>query len=384
MTASATPPEAPRKARARFHMNTSAPLHVWARLLREHGAPAPEYRRQLMKMLLISALLGPWRLADRLLYAAHVARTPIHPSPVFILGAARSGTTFLHGLMGCVPDLGFPTHRQAMAQGIFLSAGVPLQWLRDRMARGRTVRRKMDNVEITAHVPQEEEIAVSNMTHRSFMYGFSFPQSLRFLFHRYATLEALSPRELAHWDRLYLMVLRKATWAAGGRRLVLKSPTNMVRIPHLLRLFPEARFVHIVRNPYTIYHSMAGLFAKLTDAYKLQAATREQTRGHAEDFYIWCMRKYLQDRHLITADRLVEVRYEDLERNPLDELERIYRGLELPDWEAARAAAASYMAGKAQYRKNVYPEDPAVIERVNEIWRFAVDEWQYRPPDPQA
>ena len=378
------PSEAPGNARARFHMNGSASLRVWMRLLREHGAPAPEYRLQLVQLLLSSALLGPWRLADRLLYAAHVARTPIHPSPVFILGAARSGTTFLHTLMGCDPGLGFPTQLQAMAPGIFLSAGRLLQWLRDRMMRGRTVKRAMDNVEITPHVPQEEEIAISNLTHCSFMHCFSFPQSLRFLFHRYATLQAMSRRELAHWDRLYLETLRKATWRAGGRRLVVKSPINMVRIPHLLRLFPEARFIHIVRNPYTIYHSMAGLFAKLTDAYKLQAVTREQTRGHAEDFYIWCMRKYLQDRHLIAADRLVEVRYEDLERNPLDELERIYRGLELPDWEAARASAASYLAGKAQYRKNVYSLDPAVVDRVDEIWRFAADEWQYRPPDAQA
>ena len=378
------PPEAPRKARPPFHFNTSAPLRVWVRLLREHGLPAPEYRPQLARILLFSALLGPWRLADRLLYAARVARTPIHPSPVFILGAARSGTTFLHGLMGCDPGFGFLTHRQALAPGIFLSAAGLLQRLRDRMARGRTVKRSMDNVEITPHVPQEEEVAISNLTHRSFMHCFSFPQSLRFLLHRYATLEAMSRRELAHWDRLYLMTLRKATWAAGGRRLVLKSPTNMARLPHLLRLFPEARFVHIVRNPYTIYHSMTGLFTKLTDAYKLQTVTREQAQGHAEDFYIWCMRKYLEDRHLIAADRLVEVRYEDLERNPLDELERIYRGLELPDWEAARAAVESHLAGKAQYRKNVYPEDPAVIDRVNEIWRFAVDEWQYRPPDTQV
>ena len=34
-------------------------------------------------------------------------------------------------------------------------------------------------------------------------------------------------------------------------------------IPDLLEMFPEARFVHIVRNPYPVYQSMRNMYRKV-------------------------------------------------------------------------------------------------------------------------
>ncbi len=329
-------------------------------------------------LLLLNGAVAPIRLAERLTYACRVARTPISPSPIFILGAARSGTTHLHNLMACDPRMCFPTNLQALAPGLFLS----LRWLFGRRWAMVEKRRAMDNVSFTLASPQEEEIAMLNLTHRSLMHGLAFPQSFEFLLHRYASLDALSRRELAHWDRLYSETLRKTTWHAGGRRLLLKSPINTGRIPHLCRLFPEARFIHIVRNPYTLYPSMTKMFAKLTDMCQLQTATPDRIVRNAEQYYAWTMRKYLQDRSLIAADRLVEVRYEDVERRPLEELGRIYRQLGLPDWNAAPVAA--YLESLKGYQKNVYAQDPAIVERVGRCWGFAVEAWGYAPPEARA
>ncbi len=367
---------AAKPARVTIPLNIMAPLHVWMRLLWEHGGPDTEYRKRLAKMLLVTAMHAPRRLAERPLYRRHVARVPIDSSPLFILGCNRSGTTHLHNLMAQDPRLGSLTNQQAMMPGLFLSKGVTWR----RLQNMPEILRPMDNMKVSANTPQEEEIALSNMTHRSFMHCFSFPRSLAFLLHRYSTLDALSPRELAHWERLYLETLRKAAYNAGGKRLVLKSPGNMGRIPHLLRLFPEARFIHIIRSPYTIYNSLVGLFTRLTEVCQLQATTMEQTRQNIEQFYIWFMRKYLEDRDLIPDGRLVEVRYEDLERRPVSELERIYRQLGIEGWDDAHAPIEAYLKSLEGYHKNVYPEDPSVIARVDEVWRFAVDEWQYQPP----
>ena len=361
-----------------------APLHVWARLLAECGGAAPEHRRRLRRSLMASALFAPWRLAEHPLYALRVARTPIDPSPVFVLGLPRSGTTHLHNIMANDPRLGTLTQVQAVAPSLFLAAG----WLVRRILDGQEAeganKRSFDNVTYSSDSPQEEEVAMANLTHRSVMHIITYPQHHRYLHHRYATLEALSPRELAHWDRLYLTILRKATWAAGGRRLVLKSPINIVRIPHLLRLFPQARFVHIVRNPYTIYPSLMNFHTKSFAARAIGAIPDpEQTRLNVEDLYAQMARKYLQDKSLIPADRFVEVRYEDLSREPLPQLERIYAQLDLPGWDDARAPMAAYLDGLKDYRKNKYPEDPAVIERVGRCWKFAAEAWGYAPPDAE-
>lgn len=361
-------------------MNASVPMGAWLRLLREHGGPSPAYRKRLALLLLFNAAAAPVRMAERCMYAWRVAGTPIDPSPIFILGAARSGTTHLHNIMAHDPRLGVLTNLQAFAPGLFLS----MRWLLGCRWAMAEMPRAMDNVAITLASPSEEEIAMLNLTHQSFMHCLAFPQHCTFLMHRYASLDALSRRELAHWDRLYLETLRKATWHAGGRRLLLKSPANTSRIPHLLRLFPEARFIHIVRSPYTLYPSLAKLFAKLTDMCQLQTATPEQILRNGEQYYAWTMRKYLQDRSMIAPDRLVEVCYEDLEREPLGALEHIYRQLGLPGWDDARAAMAAYLEGRQGYQKNVYSEDPSVAERVDRRWGFAVEAWGYAPPKTQS
>ena len=45
------------------------------------------------------------------------------------------------------------------------------------------------------------------------------------------------------------------------------------------------------------------------------------------------MQRYLQDRALIPKENLVELRFEDLEQDPMGELEKLYASLDLPDWE---------------------------------------------------
>ena len=51
-----------------------------------------------------------------------------------------------------------------------------------------------------------------------------------------------------------LPFLRKLT-LKYGRPLVLKSPPHTARIRLLLGLFPDARFVHIHRDPYVVFRS---------------------------------------------------------------------------------------------------------------------------------
>ena len=43
----------------------------------------------------------------RLLYGRKVARQPLHPEPVFILGHPRTGTTHLHNLLAMGPRFAY-------------------------------------------------------------------------------------------------------------------------------------------------------------------------------------------------------------------------------------------------------------------------------------
>ncbi len=75
--------------------------------------------------------------------------------------------------------------------------------------------------------------------------------------------ECLTDKELRQWDWEYLRVVRKVALHADSRRLLLRSTTNIGRVDRLLRLFPDAKFVHRVRNPYAVYPSLLHLYRTL-------------------------------------------------------------------------------------------------------------------------
>ena len=372
-----------------FHPCTFAPPLVWARLILRNRGVAKPYWGKLARILAVTSLATPLRLAEGLLYSRQVARVSVDPSPLFILGFPRSGTTHLQNLMARDPGYGYLDAFQMVLPTFSL---VGRGWLKRLMEKGMGEQtRPMDEVRISMDAPQEEEVALANSSHRSFVHQLSFPRQGRRLFEKYVLMEAdpdgerLTEEELRRWDREWLRVLRKMTLHAGGRRLLLRSTTHTGRVDHLLRLFPEAKFIHIVRNPYHVYPSLLNLYRTMLPLYQLDDYDWPEVEEFlVTEMYPRTMRKYLADRDLIPDGRLAEVRYEDLERDPPGELERLYAALGLPGWDGARPHVDAYIRTLSGYRKNDFRIDRTVIHRVNDHWRFAVDAWNYRPPEDGA
>ena len=314
---------------------------------------------------------------EQVRYGRQVAQTQLDPRPLFILGFARSGTTHLHNLLQRDPRYGTVSTFQAIVPTFFL---IGRGWLKRQMAKAVPATRPMDNVRLSLDAPVEEEVAVSNTCALSLLHHLSFPQRSRTYWDKYLTLQGLTKKELARWERVYLEVLRKATFANGGRPLVLKSPNNTGRIPHLLRLFPEAKFIHIVRNPYAVYRSMLHQYREILPLFQLQDMRVEDMEEHILYAYRLTMQHYLHDRALIPAGNLAEVRYEDLEQQPLVELERLYAELALTGWEEAQHPIRDYLHTLSGYQKNRLALAPAALDRITQEWQFALDIWSYQPP----
>ena len=360
------------------HMFAMAPLGVWLRLIADNGGVPRRYWGKLARVLGVSALTAPLRVAERLCYGpSRVARVAIEEAPLYIQGSGRSGTTHLLNLLARDPAFGVVSTFQAIAAPMFL---VGRGWLERLVTRGLPATRPMDDMAVSLDLPQEEEIALANTSHLSWVHHLSFPGRARAYLEKYATMR-LSDRERARWESAYLDVLRKATLASGGRRLLLKSPTNLGRTAELLRLFPDAKFIHIVRNPYVVYASMTHLYRTMLPICQLDDADADVVAATILDSYAAMMRQYLRDRELVPAGHLAELRFEDLERAPMEELERLYAELALPGWERARQPIADYLGTLSGYRKNPHRIDRQTIDVVDRAWGFAVEEWGYRPPD---
>lgn len=371
-----------------YHICSFAPPTVWLRLIvRNRGVPK-RYWGRLAGVLGLSLAAAPLRLAEAFLYAGAVAKAPIREAPIFVLGFARAGTTHLHNLLAQDPGLGYLDTFQSIVPTFSL---VGRGWLQRLMERGMGERaRPMDNMAVGLDMPQEEDIAVANASPYSVLHQLAFPKMARELYAKYVLmgwapdgaqpLAALSERESAQWEHAYLRIVRKATIHADGRRLALKSPVNLGRVDHLLRLFPEAKFIHIVRNPYAVYASLMHMFRTVMPLYQMDDFDFDDLEGALVESFQLGYRKYAEDRKLVPAGNLAEVRFEDLERKPLDELERLYAELGLSGWAEAKPAVREYLGTLTQYRKNTHRYAPAVLTRVEDKWRFALDEWGYERP----
>ncbi len=360
------------------HVCSMAPLGVWLRLIAGNGGVPRRYWGKLAGILAISALTAPLRVAERLGYGpARMARVSIDHPPLYIHGFGRSGTTHLHNLLAQDPAFGFVSTFQAVAASLFLIGRGRLERL---IERAMPATRPMDNMAVSMDLPQEEEVALANTSHLSWMHHLSFPHRAREYIGKYAAMQ-LSDAELVRWERTYLDVLRKATLASGGRRLVLKSPTNLGRTKVLLRLFPDAKFIHIVRNPYVVHQSMTHLYRRMIPVCQLHDVDFDAVDAAMRESYATMLRQYLEDRESIPSGNLAEVRFEDLERAPMAEMERLYTELALPGWVTARERMREYLGSLSGYRKNTYRIDPETIEIVDREWGFAVEAWGYRPPE---
>ncbi|MBN1149547.1 MAG: sulfotransferase [Anaerolineales bacterium] len=354
----------------------------WLRLLRLSGGIDPAFAARLAFVSLVTLSSSPLRALERLRYGRLVAETPIHPEPVFIIGHWRSGTTHLHNLLCQDGSLGYVSTFQGLAPGFCLLGRGWLDALMDRWARRTHPTRLIDNIPLAFDAPQEEEFAIANSSPCSSLHVFTLPRRAAYFFERYALQQGLSAAEGAEWRRVYLDILKKATLLSGGgrtapKRLALKNPANTGRIPALLELFPNARFIHITRNPYKVFLSTRYVYRTILPRAQVQRIDPEQVEANILRFYRQLVGKYLADRSLIPAANLVELRFEDLEADPLTELRRIYQRLELGDFAQVETALRAYLASIRGYQKNRYELSDELVEKINCEWGFAFEEWGY-------
>jgi hypothetical protein len=233
----------------------------------------------------------------------------------------------------------------------------------------------MDNMSAGWDRPQEDEFAMCLLGQPSPYAKIAFPNTARV--DGLLDLSRLSPAGLGRWKQAFLRLIRELTLRHGGRRLILKSPPHSCRIRTLLELFPNARFIHIIRDPRVLYASTLRLWRTLYETQGLQIPTfaglEEQVLSNFEVMY----RCIERDRPLIGDNRWFELRFEDLVRNPLAVLERIYSSMDLGDFAAARQGIEKYVATMRDYAPNRHTLSDSDSQLVERRWGEVIRRYGY-------
>jgi hypothetical protein len=345
----------------------------WLRLLdRNDFAVDPPYLLRAVSTTVgsLANSFGRWR--EERAYGPAVRAVRVQP-PLFILGHWRSGTTHLHYLLGVDPRFAYPNTYQVSYPHTFLSTEAVA-------ARPGAVfmpaKRPMDEVRMTFQVPNEDEFALCGMTPYSPYLGFVFPRRQE-EYDPYLTFRGVSAAVIDQWRSALVYFLQKLTWKYG-RPLVLKSPPHTCRIGLLLDLFPDAPFIHIRRNPYTVFQSTRHWLTAAGPWWRLQRPGPGDLEARVLRVYREMYDAFFEELGLIPEGHLTEVHFENLEADPVGQLEQIYQALGLPDFGAVEPAVREYVEGLAGYRKNVFLELPADLrQRIGRKWGRCFEAWGY-------
>ncbi|MES2476136.1 MAG: sulfotransferase [Verrucomicrobiota bacterium] len=346
----------------------------WLELLRENRfAVDPVYWHRAAFITLTSLFNSLARRQEARQFHDAIAAAQIAP-PIFILGHWRSGTTHLHNLLAQDSDrFAFPNTYQVVNPHSFLTTEASHA---RRFAWMVPPTRPMDAMEMGFSLPQEDELALSLMCRRSPYLGISFPRA-EDDYGRYLDFEGVPEQEITEWKDALILFLKKLT-LRHGRTLVLKSPPHTARIRLLLEMFPDARFVHIHRHPYQVFHSSRRYHDTATWFTYLQRPDRDVIDGRILRRYTRLHDAFFAQREAIPEGRFHEMRFDDLERQPEQEMEVLYGALQLGDFETFRPKLRAYLETLKGYQKNQFqPLDEATRAKVAEAWSRSFETWNY-------
>jgi hypothetical protein len=357
-----------------FHPLCGSNPPTLLKLFLDNGLPSRDRYPQAALALAVSLARWPFSTVEQAVFALSPKKQM--PDPIFIVGYWRSGTTYLHNVMAQCPDFGYITP---------LATGMPwdilgiVRSLEPLLEQALPQDRYVDNVAVTPTSPQEDSIPLATMGAASYYHGMYFPQRFETHFRREVFGEGED--HIEQWKRLHHYLLRKVSVHQGHRPLLIKNPVYTGYVRHLRSLWPQAKFIHIYRNPYRVFPSARHYFTRLLPELALQDYGDLPIDELVLESYPFLLDTLKTDTADLPSNQFAEVRFEDLQSNPLPELQRLFEQLELPDFETARPDFETYLAGLKDYRQNQYNLDAKTIQIIETHWGSYIQSWGYSLAD---
>jgi hypothetical protein len=304
-------------------------------------------------------------------------RSPSSP-PLFILGHWRSGTTHLYNILsksssfGCLLPIGTGLPWNMLTLG---------RWLEPWLVKALPSERFIDNVAVHRDAPQEDEIALANMTDISFYHGLYFPKHFHSYFRQGIFLEGEDEEVEMRWKETFQYFMKKLELVHGGKSILVKNPVYTARVALLRELYPDAKFIHIHRNPYRVYASMQHFYNKLLHELSFQAHDHLSIETIILEHYSHIMDRLIRDSSTLPEGHFIELGYDALVENPMHSLETIYRTLHMDHFNEDKGAFETYLKSVKRYKKNPFHCDSVTKEKIERYWAPYIHRWNYRPPD---
>ncbi len=337
----------------------------------------PGYYLNVVLTFLVIAIATPFHWKEKLVFRQKVKNYKFNDPPLFILGHWRSGTTYLHSVLCRADDAGYLTTYHSLFPNNLSSKYLFKNFMKWKMPD----KRPSDNVKLNINFPQEDEFAMGNICPYSYYNFFYFPLNYKYYFQAYGKFESSPEAVISKWKKQYRQMIAKANINSGGSRAIIKNPVNTSRYHLLLEEFPDARFVHILRNPYIVYLSTKRFFIELMPTLWFHRVSEEFIEEMILTIYEDLYEAFLKNRHLLTDDNFLELKFEDFEKDPMKHLRNLYDKLGLKDFHLQEKRFSDYVSGQKGYKKNRYKISKREYENVSARWGKYLTQWKYTLPE---
>ncbi|MBI3557179.1 MAG: sulfotransferase [Deltaproteobacteria bacterium] len=254
--------------------------------------------------------------------------------PVFIVGLPRSGTTVLYNLLCAHKRAAYVT----TAVNSFPTAICTMEWARKKFALNiRGERFLQDSIDADFSSPSEPAM----------FWGKWIGRDTESLYWPEKRLQDFSPEKRAE---IYNDIKRLLhSFGGNGQRFITKYPVLQTELRMIQDLFPDAHFIHIIRDGRMVANSLLKLYKLCNDQLKkIQHPTLKTLIPYPR---VQNLEKYVKEfgaddirttahvwQDSIAAVNAVkgelkhftEIRYEDILENPFDEMKRIFKFVDLP------------------------------------------------------
>jgi omega-hydroxy-beta-dihydromenaquinone-9 sulfotransferase len=346
---------------------------AWLRLLAQNRfAVSWRYVYIAVIVTLVSIFHTVLRCLQQVIYGRRISRVVLPHAPLFIIGHWRTGTTLLHELLILDERHTYPNTCECFEPNHFLlTEGMFRRWLRFLVPS----RRPMDNMPAGWEHPQEDEFALCMIGQPSPYLTIAFPNHPP-QFSEYFALEGISDRALGKWKRAFHRFLQRLT-LKDPRRLVLKSPPHTCRIKVLLDLYPEAQFIHIVRDPHVVFPSTVKMWKALYLSHGLQKPTFRGLEEYVFQNFTMLYEKLEEGKKLIRGGQFHELRYEDLIRDPVGQMRLLYDELALGEFDRALPRLRQFLKDNANYETNHYELSAPLGAEIDRRWGTVIERYGY-------
>jgi len=305
---------------------------------------------------------------EKLSYKQKIENEALFDNPIFIIGNWRTGSTYLFQLLSLDPQFNYPTFFQASNPDHLL---VSKRFFGPVMSKFIGNKRPMDNVRAGIDEPQEDEYALIKICKESMLEDFVFSKRNTFFLDG---ITDFSPRNEKAFINALKQFLKKINLSKKGQNL-LKNPFHSLRIPMLNKAFPKAKYIHIYRNPKDVVPSTIHMWNIFGTQNILKGKWQKPNIEQIANLYKHIVNTIRSEFPKLKKGQYVEIKYEELEINPVENVKLIYEQLNLHFTLEYEHILIDYCKKNKDYKKNKFNLTEKELESIKRLMQDTFPEY---------